>query len=65
MTKFIQCENGSYINISLIRQVYAENSRVLAESDKLEWILASEFESEEEAQEWLDQFITEYGLCCD
>jgi hypothetical protein len=63
MTKFISTEQGCYINLCKITQIYVENGNIFACSEKLEWIIASGFEKEQDAQEWLDKFMQKYGLC--
>lgn len=64
MTKFIPCQNGDYINTSMISKIHVdEDFDVVAVILGERRIMQSEFNSEEEAQEWLDKFMLKHGLC--
>jgi|GEM_PF-4834083 hypothetical protein len=66
MTKFIACEDGSYTRLDFITDISVEGSTtffILAYSEENEYKLCSGFKTEEQAQDWLDNFMIKHGLC--
>lgn len=67
MTKFIACEDGSYINLNNINFFYMrrsnnDNWEVFIYHGEAEDVLCSSLSSRDKAQEWLDKFMEKHGL---
>ncbi len=77
MTKFIACEDGSYVNLSIVECIAVQSNIDIDGSLKspehkssiniftkhMCKILCSNFSNDEKAQEWLDKFMEKHGLC--
>ncbi len=55
---FVKMENGAYVNFNLIEQIYVQECeksyQVICENKFLEYTWKSGFETEEDAQAWLN-----------
>lgn len=74
MTKFIACDDGSYINLAQVfsfhivpfvneKDEFSGYNIVISCSSRTPKYLVRKLKDEEEAQEWLDSFMQKHGLC--
>ncbi len=71
MTKFIACEDGTYVNIDMVIQIntmrgcnddWEVGIWYIHGSDVEDVALVSGLSTHEKAQDWLDKFMEKHGL---